>query len=266
VLRWNGSRWRSVSTPCGRGLSGVDARTATDVWAVGGADTCHWDGTAWKHFDAAPAPGGQGSIDLVDVTVAGPSDVWAVGNEAFSCGEGQVCHSGVIQHWNGQQWSVVVFVGQGLEGVHAVTPSDVYAVGLDAGALVTHYDGQVWTTVPLPLDPLSGDLHDVDGTSSTDLWAAGDHPGSSPTTLVMHAPSPTSGAVEGDTNVSGATVSWFGPESGSVETDPGGAYQAGGLTAGTYTFTATYQGCQPATARVKIIAGTTVLRDFNLSC
>lgn len=268
VLRWDGSRWRAVANPCGSGLSGIDARSASDIWAVGGADTCHWDGTKWTHFDAAPAPDGQSSINLLDVTVAGPNDAWAVGDEASTCGEGQICHSGVIQHWNGQKWSVVRFFGVGLEGVHAITASDIYAVGLGTGALAVHYDGQDWTSVPLPdLDPSYGDLKDVEATSSTDIWGAGEQAeGSSPKTLVMHAPSPTSGAVEGGTNVSGATVSWFGAETGSVETDPFGDYAVGGLTAGTYTFTATYAGCDPDTAQVQVIAGTTITQDFQLDC
>ena len=81
-----------------------------------------------------------------------------------------------------------------------------------------------------------------------------------------HAPAFDSGAVVGDTNVGDATVSWFGAESGSVQTDPSGSYQVGGLPAGSYTFTATYPGCQPDSATVKVLAGTTIGRDFHVEC
>jgi hypothetical protein len=198
--------------------------------------------------------------------LAAHDDVWAVGNEASTCGEGQICFSGMIQHWNGTKWLVDDFAGETLRGVHAVTPTDVYAVGLGYGPVIVRYDGTDWANVPVPdLDPSYGDLDDVEATSSDDLWAVGNlAPG--PKTLALHAPSATSGAVEGGTHVAGALVSWFGPETGSVETDVFGAYQAGGLTAGTYTFTATYAGCDPDVARVQIIAGTTIVQDFRLGC
>ena len=51
-----------------------------------------------------------------------------------------------------------------------------------------------------------------------------------------------------------------------VETDPFGDYEVGGLTAGKYTFTATNPGCQPATAKVTVIAGTTIEKDFVIPC
>jgi hypothetical protein len=66
--------------------------------------------------------------------------------------------------------------------------------------------------------------------------------------------------------VSGATISWFGRENGSVEADSFGDYQVGGLTAGSYRFTATFAGCQPDIAQVQVVAGTTILQDFHLTC
>jgi hypothetical protein len=196
LLRWDGSRWRSVRANCGYGLTGVNALSSTDVWAVGGSNTCHWDGTRWTRIPAAPAPDGQSSVNLIDVSLAGHDDVWAAGNEASSCGEGQICFSGMIQHWNGQRWSVTEFFGESLDGIDAISASDVYAVGIGYGVLIVHFDGQSWDTVPAPdLSPSYGDLADVEGTSSTDLWSVGSlSPG--PSTLALHAPSTSSGAVE----------------------------------------------------------------------
>ena len=45
-----------------------------------------------------------------------------------------------------------------------------------------------------------------------------------------------------------------------------GDYQVGGLTAGTYRFVVTYAGCDPATERVTVVAGTTIVVNFQLSC
>jgi hypothetical protein len=111
-----------------------------------------------------------------------------------------------------------------------------------------------------------GVLQAVDAASPNDLWAAGNRGGDPGRALVEHAPSATSGAVVGGSNVGGATISWFGKESGSVETDPFGGYQVGGLPAGRYTFTATYAGCRPDSGRVRIVAGTTIERDFHIDC
>jgi carboxypeptidase family protein len=264
ILRWNGSRWRAARNNCGFGLTGIDARSATDIWAVGGSDTCHWDGTTWTHFPAGPTPNPQVYVDLIDVTVVSAADAWAVGQEISECGE-QVCFSGEIQHWNGSTWTHVLNSLAIGYGVDAVAADDVWAVG--PGPEILHYDGREWSTAPVPdLDAEYGDLNDVEGSAATDLWAVGFQSVGEPKTLAMHAPSATSGAVEGGTNVGGATVSWFGSESGSVQTDPFGDYQVGGLTAGTYRFVVTYAGCDPATKRVTVVAGTTIVVNFQLSC
>jgi hypothetical protein len=261
IQHWDGSRWRIIKNACGLGLSKIDARTATDIWAVGGSDTCHWDGSTWTHFPTGTPPNPQAYVDLIDVTVVSLADAWAVGEEIIECGE-TVCYSGEIQHWNGTKWSYVTnFLDIGY-GVDAVSASDIWAVG--PGPAVLHYDGSEWSEVPAGVQ--LGELWSVEASAPNDIWAAGDSIGSSPTTLVEHAPSASSGAVVGATNVSDALVSWFGQESGSVETDQFGDYQVGGLPAGVYTFTATYAGCTPASAQVTVIAGETIEQDFHLGC
>src|SRR5262245_6435861 len=72
--------WRVVDSPdLGQSyhLNGVAARSSSDVWAVGTADTgsvsFHYDGTAWSQV---PAPG----TELLKVAVLG-NDVWAVGSD-----------------------------------------------------------------------------------------------------------------------------------------------------------------------------------------
>jgi hypothetical protein len=82
----------------------------------------------------------------------------------------------------------------------------------------------------------------------------------------MEAPSTTQGTVIGDTNVSGAVVSWFGPVNGSTETNVFGEYVAAGLPAGEYLFIASFGGCTPATANVTVVAGMTIERNLFISC
>jgi hypothetical protein len=72
--------------------------------------------------------------------------------------------------------------------------------------------------------------------------------------------------VVGHSNVGQSTVSWFGPENGSTSTDPSGAYQVGGLQAGTYTFIATEPGCTPDSRSVTVVAGVTKIQDFQVGC
>jgi hypothetical protein len=85
-------------------------------------------------------------------------------------------------------------------------------------------------------------------------------------TLVADAPSATQGAVVGDTQVSGAIVSWFGCVTASATADAYGNYAIAGLPAGSYTFVASADGCDPAIATVEIIAGTTIRQNFQINC
>ena len=265
TLRWNGTAWTSVPNNCGTSLREVFALSATNVWAVGGGSTCKWNGTTWTHIPAAP-PITQGFLDLQDVTGTGANNLWAVGTLASSCGEGQVCHSGAIERWNGTSWSFMGF-GEILYGVHALASNDVYAVGSAIGPAVLHFDGSAWSDVPQPSPSIPGRLFAVDASSASNWWAVGWRLDNGKfRTLVERAPSLNSGAVVGGTGVAFATVSWFGPESSSVETDPSGQYQAGGLTAGTYTFTATNPGCTPTSKQVTVPAGTTIAVALPISC
>ncbi|MGI8827409.1 MAG: carboxypeptidase-like regulatory domain-containing protein [Chloroflexota bacterium] len=83
---------------------------------------------------------------------------------------------------------------------------------------------------------------------------------------IEQAPSAAQRNLTGKTKVSGATISWFGPVNGSLYTDISGNYSVAGLPAGTYRVDASYGGCTPATAAVRIVAGTSVTQNFHLTC
>lgn len=119
---WDGTRWTVMNPPSPgvpligvSGLTGVDAFSPADVWAVGYAATkncaynciyqtvsLHWNGTRWTRV-ATPDPGGanQSSI-LFGMGATGPSDVWAVGRYYTSAAD--VPHT-LILHWDGTSWS-----------------------------------------------------------------------------------------------------------------------------------------------------------------
>jgi hypothetical protein len=94
IEHWNGAAWSVVPSPnVGAGsnaLIAVDARSATDAWAVGSwTDTSgdipilrplvlHWNGVAWSRV-AAPSSGTSDSWLTSVVAPAGRTDAWASG-------------------------------------------------------------------------------------------------------------------------------------------------------------------------------------------
>jgi hypothetical protein len=283
ILHWDGTEWSVVPHNCDtlRGLTGITVLSATDVWAVGDSTTCHYDGSSWTEVPS-PQPRPQYnelSYPLEDVSGTSGKNVWAVGARVVESYY-YVSFSSIAEHWNGAQWTLVTTVpGQFLYGVEAVSPDDVWAVGTNGyGPLIAHFDGSEWSSVPTPEAGRGGRLAGVDSAMGAhdaspqlggkQLWAAGYFsPGyAGNRTLIQSAPSSTQGAVVGEANVGHATISWFGPETGSTETNASGAYGIGGLLAGTYTFTATNPGCTPDVETVTVTAGQTLTQDFQIGC
>jgi hypothetical protein len=92
VEHWNGSSWSLVASPSPASndtLSGVAARSAGDVWAVGTRQdrsgaipidrtlTEHWNGSAWS---VVASPNVGGNDNLLNGVGATTGDVWAVGS------------------------------------------------------------------------------------------------------------------------------------------------------------------------------------------
>lgn len=111
---------------------------------------------------------------LQSLSVLSSSDAWAVGDTAK-----------VLLHWNGTSWIPVTIPGQsggstGLYGVDAVSPSNVWAVGVSADkALIVRWNGTSWTWAPEALPRPAGVpaahvwFSAVDAASATDMWIAG---------------------------------------------------------------------------------------------
>jgi hypothetical protein len=283
ILHWDGTSWSMATHDCHTygGLTGIAVVSPTDVWAVGDATTCHFDGKRWM-LVPSPQPRPEYyeiAYPLEDVSAAAPDDVWAVGARITDNGW-QIAWQSIAEHWDGSQWTLTTFVpGTLLRGVEAVSTDDVWGVGTNSfGPMIVHYDGSEWSTVPTPewgrggrlagMDVVSNDLRASPIKGPGSLWAAGNYyPGQvGSRTLIQRAPSPTQGAVVGHSNVGHSTVSWFGPENGSTSTDASGAYQVGGLQAGTYTFIATEPGCVPDSRSVTVVAGVTQVQNFQVGC
>jgi hypothetical protein len=129
-LRWNGTGWVSMTLPAptGTALTGVDARTPSDVWAVGSTSgaipqpyVAHFDGTSWSRM-ATPAVAGGG--ELTDVVALSPSTVVAVGRSNGAP---------LILRWNGTAWireaTPAISSNPFLTGASAAGPGSVWAIG-----------------------------------------------------------------------------------------------------------------------------------------
>lgn len=128
----------------------------------------HWDGTSWVQV---AVPSGGTSLNAVVAPAA--TDVWAFGT------------SRVALHWNGASWQRVSLAlpkdaafGE-FVGAAAFSPDDIWAVG-DVSrahgptqALIDHWNGSRWTSVPGP--PKNRDsLYGVAALSPTNVWAVGE--------------------------------------------------------------------------------------------
>jgi hypothetical protein len=99
------------------------------------------------------------------------NDVWAVGSWGQNGGQG------LIEHWDGRNWSVGAVLPQGtlLIGVAAQSSNDIWAVGQNlTQTLVEHWNGRQWVAVPSPnLGSTYNTLHAVSIISHNDAWAVG---------------------------------------------------------------------------------------------
>jgi hypothetical protein len=173
VEHWTGSKWTALPAtgPTGSELNSVTALSAKDLWAVGEGGssgsaslaslTEHWNGSAWS---AVPSPNPNVLNFLRGVSGASTNDVWAVGESIKNSFDGVSVSSNLIEHWDGQHWTVVPSPNVGprnnqLNAVAARGKNDVWAVGSSEAlsgdipvlkTLVMHWDGRSWTVVSTP--------------------------------------------------------------------------------------------------------------------
>ena len=130
ALRWNGTSWVSIALPAtgSTALNGVDARTPSDVWAVGSSSNAdgaqpyvaRFDGTSWRGV-ATPAIAGGG--ELTDVVALSPSTVVAVGRSNGAP---------LVLRWNGTSWTRETTPGSSnpfVTGAAASGSNAVWAIG-----------------------------------------------------------------------------------------------------------------------------------------
>jgi len=176
IEHWNGTSWSVVSSPTlpnGSYLSAVTAVSSTNVWVVGtkanftGDLVEHWNGTSCS---VVSSPAFSGATDLLrGISADASNDVWAVGDD-FGVGT-------AILHFNGTSWSrMATKVFAGLNGVTALSPTDVWAVGITTGGhgprpRIETSNGTSWSIVPSPDSGTS--LLGIAAVSANDIWAVG---------------------------------------------------------------------------------------------
>ena len=199
-------------------LSGVEAIAPNDVWVVGTtgdvataqnrALVLHWDGELWANVDLGRAAGTGASL-LNDVAAVDRDEIWAVGelrgrpliirsdgrrwerletevrgvtNAVEPVARDAVWAVGVpIHRYDGEAWDLGANVRRDglLFGVAAVSPTDVWAVGVRPGkgtitrALVLRYDGERWEPVSGSTIPGSEALLGIDALPDGTVLAVG---------------------------------------------------------------------------------------------
>ena len=121
ILRWNGTRWSTVTSPnlgASTSLSDVTAVSGKNAWAAGyycvsGCGTSaekdntlilRWNGTVWSQ-SATPDPSKTANF-LYGANAASSTDTWAVGQYCGSgCGTTSPVYHTLILHWNGTAWT-----------------------------------------------------------------------------------------------------------------------------------------------------------------
>ena len=192
MLRYDGTAWRSVThtgLPGDEILRGVDAVSATDVWAVGDHragigryDTlaARWNGTTWTQ-ELTPNGNATGVNNLYGVAAAGGM-VWAVGSYVDPTSPYNRREL-ILQRANGS-WRVAaaprVATYERLAAVDATGLTDAWAVGSASSdiqsaplvPLALRWNGSSWSSMTLPASGSTA-LAGVDARTPTDVWIVG---------------------------------------------------------------------------------------------
>lgn len=148
IYHFGGARWDEVRLPSDvTGVEGISMTPAGNLWtliatrAYPGEALIRWNGRGWTRF---PAPSPAGGIPAI--AAVADDDIWVTGRVSQ------------IYHWNGEHWtpaaSPAPSSGEGMRALIAPAHDDVWAAhGFNVGpatAILLHWDGRTWQTVPVP--------------------------------------------------------------------------------------------------------------------
>jgi hypothetical protein len=142
-------------------------------------------------WNVVPSPNtGSPHNYFYGVAAIASNDVWAVGGYGNLTTHAQQ----LIQHWDGQNWTMVPTPTlptqyNELLTISAASANDVWAVGSSGSeALIEHWDGTSWSVMPHPNPGIGNRLQGVAAVASDNVWAVGYQVGDSglSQTLVEH--------------------------------------------------------------------------------
>lgn len=113
----------------------------------------------------------QAGAMVLNVSATGPGDAWAIGYHPNGSGN---FSSGLLMHWDGQQWQAVSYPGESMlepESITALSPTDVWLfAGWNEGAFdALHYSDGTWSSFALPQNAIAPVLV----LSDSDIWVTG---------------------------------------------------------------------------------------------
>ncbi|HEX4016270.1 MAG TPA: hypothetical protein VHX15_05980 [Frankiaceae bacterium] len=185
VEHFNGRSWTVVALPgtAGTGLASVAAVSATDVWAVGGGRTLHWDGRAWSvsadpsALTARKVEAGRGGLVMALAwnsssgqfqVLARHANTWQPISAPALPPTAAPCDGGLL-----------------ISGLTVLTTSDLWVVGgtskggnfpTSGCPYAAHWNGLSWTASvpPNPAGDPVGNLNAVSARADGVVWAVGD--------------------------------------------------------------------------------------------
>jgi len=160
-----GSTWTPAAIPDELNVADLQARTATDVWAVGRRQAtdgsapaaAHFDGTTWSKVQAPDV-----SDEFLRVLPVAANDVWAITRKSLA-------------HWNGTSWTLTPLpdpVDRGADLARDGSGNLWVARGHYPvkGTLLRYTNGS-WQEVAVPAGTLITDVATTPSTST--VWGVG---------------------------------------------------------------------------------------------
>ena len=136
-----------------------------------------FDRRTYEYVTGVPA---SGDVYLNDVAAPASDRIFVVGGDPPEGGGWR--WRAVLLRWDGHEWARMdapAPKGTILQGVVAVAPDDVWAVGFfyppnsGSRALALHFDGTRWSRVDVPSSAKNDGLMAIGASSATNVWADG---------------------------------------------------------------------------------------------
>ncbi len=167
IYRRTAGAWAPAEVPADTPLLNWIHGRDGEIWAVGnGGAALRFDGSAWQTVDTGV------ELPLWGVFVFSPTEVWAVGGDAFVTET-----PGIILRYDGTSWAESPLPALDRDSgavfkIFGLSTDDIHAVG--ARGVLLHYDGSAWAQ----MDSGTGnDMISLWGNKPDDIIAVGGRSG-----------------------------------------------------------------------------------------